>query len=102
MHSAIPASNDSAATTETAAPRKRRPLAFSLRSFLLATAVLATVIGWTVHKAREQGRAVAALEKLGVDVEYLNDDKPSTLIGRVRKLLGEPAADVNAIYLNDP
>jgi hypothetical protein len=72
----------------TAEPR-RRWFRFSLRSFLLGSAAIAAAIGWTVHEAREQGIAVAALRQVGCEVEFMDDIGELTTVERLRKLLGE-------------
>jgi hypothetical protein len=49
---------------------KHRRFAFSVRMLLLLVLVIATWLGWAVHKARQQREAVAAIEKFGGWVHY--------------------------------
>jgi len=51
--------------------------------------VIGVLLGWAIHKAREQGIAVAALEKMGCGFSYDDPQKPPTALERLRKLLGE-------------
>jgi hypothetical protein len=50
-----------------------------LRSLFLLVVVIAVSLGWTIYKVRQQGIAVAALEKMGCSVHYdINSaDEPS-------------------------
>src|SRR4051812_44264124 len=79
-------------TTAAARPR-RRWLRFSLRNLLLLTLLVAAALGWTIHKAREQGIAVAELRRLGCEVSFGPSDdieaKPPDFLERLRALLGE-------------
>lgn len=78
-------------TTALEKPR-RRWLRFSLRSLLLLIAVVAVSLGWLIHKARQEGIAVAALKEMGCDVTYGNNNAHQgspTVLERLRKLLGE-------------
>jgi hypothetical protein len=72
------------------APR-RHWFRFSLRAMLLLVLAGGVAIGWTMHKVREQGRAVSALEKLGCRVFYVGGESPD-LLERLKSLLdaGEP------------
>src|SRR5712671_2429807 len=75
------------AAMTTADKPRRRWLRFSLRSLLLLVLVIAVSLAWAIHKAREQGIAVAALRKMGCNVGF--EDAQNTLLERLRKLLGE-------------
>ena len=48
----------------------RRPLTFSLRTFLLLFAVAGICLGVVSQRAREQRRAVAALQRVFAEIEY--------------------------------
>src|SRR5262245_17910828 len=57
--------------SEAQAPRPpRRWLRFSLRTLLLALTLACVALGWWVHKAERQRRAVAAIRAAGGYVEY--------------------------------
>jgi hypothetical protein len=77
--------------------KPRRFLRFGLRALLLLVAAISLVLGWTLHKAREQGVAVAAFANAGCGIAYRDDADPTSpnTIERCRKLLGEqPWIDV--------
>ena len=73
----------------TADKPKRRWLRFSLRSLMLLMALIAVLFGWAIHKAREQGIAVAALKEMGCVVQYNDGQRSPTVLEWLRKLLGE-------------
>src|SRR5262245_61194256 len=50
--------------------RWRRLFQFSLSSLLILTTICAALIAWWLYKAQQQRQAVAALEKVGANVEY--------------------------------
>jgi hypothetical protein len=50
--------------------RKRRWLAFSLRSLFVLTLVIACLLGWKLHKVNQQRRAVSQIKELGGAVYY--------------------------------
>ena len=78
---------------------KRRWLQFSLRTFLVLVTVFAVWFGWLTHKAREQRKAVAWVEKMGGGVIY--DAEPPGPKW-VRDILGiDFVADVSSIYLSN-
>jgi hypothetical protein len=64
MHVLLPTMNDSAPKT------KRHVLRYSLRVMLLLLTVIGVALGWTLHNIRDQGIAVAALEKLGCNLGF--------------------------------
>lgn len=77
-------------TTISLAKPRRRWLRFSLRSFFLVVLVIAVSLGWMIHRARQQGIAVAALKEMGCTVSYYtNTDRSPTVLEWLRKLLGE-------------
>src|SRR6185369_6406318 len=62
---------------------------------LLLVLVVAVSLGWTLYKVRQHGIAVAALEKMGCGIEYLEADSESpTVLERLRTLLGEDDGSV--------
>ncbi len=65
-----------------------RRLRFSLRTLLLLVFATGAALGWTLYKVRQQGNAVAALEKIGCTVYYA-DDAATTILETLRRLLGE-------------
>jgi|SRR6185295_10831747 len=70
----------------------RRWLRFSLRSLLLLVLVLAVSFAWMIHKAKEQGIAVAALTKMGCQCEVAYDkagNRPATVLEWFRWVVGE-------------
>jgi hypothetical protein len=69
---------------ETAVSR-RRWLRFSLRAMLLVVLVVAVVLGWTMHKVRQQGPAAVVLTGLGCVIQYSTDDS-LTVLERLRGL----------------
>jgi hypothetical protein len=82
---------------------KRRWLRFSLRSLLLLVLVVAVSLAWAIHKARQQGIAVAALKEMGCFVNYDNAGSGSPAEW-LRKLLGEDSRSVtfvNATQVTD-
>ena len=56
---------------------------------MLLVVVIGVLLGWMIHKAREQGIAVAALKEKGCLVSEGFDNAPLTAVERLRKLLGE-------------
>jgi hypothetical protein len=76
-------------TSALAKPR-RRWLRFSMWVLFLLLVGTAVSLGWMINKARQQGIAVAALKKLGCSVGCdMGDERPPTILERLRKLLGE-------------
>ncbi len=60
--------------------------------------MLAVSLGWAIHKARQQGIAVAALRELGCySVDYDDQNKSPTILQKFRKLLGEEDRDVISV-----
>ena len=55
---------------------------------LLLVLVIGSALGWTLHKVREQGIAVAALEKAGCWFHFVDGD-PQTFLERLRRSCGE-------------
>ena len=51
-----------------------RSLRFSLRGLIVVVLIIGGSLGWVVHRARVQRRAVAAIEKAGGTVEYEGRD----------------------------
>lgn len=49
---------------------KRRWLQYRLRTVLIVMTVVAVALAWWSHSARRQRDAVAALRKIGADIEY--------------------------------
>ena len=74
--------------TETTSKPRRRWLRFSLRAALLLVAALGVSLGATLHQVRKQGRAVAALEKLGCNIGYAEQGL-GTFEQQLRKVFGE-------------
>src|SRR5438045_9635175 len=73
---------------------RRRWLRFGLRSLLLLVLLIAVSLGWAIHKARQQGIAVAALKEIGCSVSYFDPqlsltERSLTVLERLRTLLGE-------------
>ncbi len=68
----LPIDNAMSATADNAGKpkRKRRWFQFSLRTLLVLVAVVAVWLALTVHSARKQREAVAAIEALGGHVVY--------------------------------
>ncbi len=67
---------------------------------------IGTLLGWTMHKVREQRVAIAALEKLGCGVacgvSFADEaEPPPTLLQRLRSFLGEDPSDVLVVMAND-
>jgi len=92
-------------TTSNPKPR-RRWLRFSLRSLLLLVLVIAVLLGWTIHKARQQGIAVAALKEMGCTFAFDNTERSPTVLERLRNLLGEDewtviTVDGNGSHITD-
>jgi len=52
-------------------------------------AVIAVSLAWMIHKARQQGIAVAALKEMGCSVFCDDPQRSPTVVERLRKLLGE-------------
>ena len=86
---------------------RRRWLQFSLRTLLVLMLLLGCGLGWfarEVHKARAQGEAKKAIEKLGGRVGW---DRPPggmmrTAVVLAGKLLGEDLYwDVSQVFLSD-
>src|ERR1051325_2441314 len=67
----------------------RRSFRHSFRRLLLLVLLIAVSLGWTIHKARQQGIAVAALKEMGCEVEYDEATRSPTILERLRKLLGD-------------
>ena len=65
----------------------RRFLRFSLRTFLAIAVLIGAALGLAMHKVREQGRAVAALERLGCTIRHANYNASPTVMERLRRLL---------------
>ena len=65
-------------TTETDNPKpRRRWLQYSLRTFFVLLTVFCVWLGWTVHRANEQRKAVAWVREMGWSVEYDDAEPPS-------------------------
>jgi hypothetical protein len=47
------------------APPRRRWFRFSLRALLVAVTLIAGLVGWNMHRRREQQRAITAVQELG-------------------------------------
>lgn len=73
---------------ETHLPR-RRFLRYSLRALLLLTAGIGGAIGWTIHEARQQGNALAALEWEACCAFVVEDRGPPSILEIFRWLLGD-------------
>ena len=67
---------------------RRRWLRFSLRSLFLLVVVIAVLLGWMIHKVRQQGVAVAALREMGCWVRYDYFPMSPTTLEKLKKLLG--------------
>ena len=57
-------------TSEPTKPKPRRWLQFSLRTFFVLVTVFCVWLGWTVHRANEQRKAVEWVREMGGDVAY--------------------------------
>ena len=73
---------------------RHRFFRFSLRGLLVLILVVAIALAWAIRKAREQGNAVAALEKVGCQIEYdwIESEyrgRSLTMLERLRMLLGD-------------
>ena len=55
----------------------RRYFQFSLRAFLVATAIFAVWLGWATERTRRRGRAIDAIVAEGGEVYYQDDDDPT-------------------------
>ena len=66
-------------------PRKRRPFQFSLRTMLIVTAILAVLLAWGTHGARQQRSSVVAIYAAGglVFYEKPNQRWPEWLISTI-------------------
>ncbi len=73
---------------DTLTKTRRRFFRFSLRAMLLLVLVIGGSLGWTLHKVREQGVAVAELEEMGCRIAYA-EDEPLTVLERLRMWYGE-------------
>jgi hypothetical protein len=62
--------NDTMPDSPSKPKRKRSWYRSSLRTFLLVVTAFAVWFGWVMHKAREQRRVVAWVEKMGGEVGY--------------------------------
>ena len=71
---------------DTPAKPRRRWLSFSLRALLLAMLLIGGGLGWVLHIVRQQGIAVAALEKMGCQVDYAFEEQ-LTALGQLREIL---------------
>jgi hypothetical protein len=68
---------------------RRRVLRFSLRAMLLLVVVIGAALSWTMHKVRQQAKAVAALEGMGCTIDYDDSGNPPSVLESLRKLLTE-------------
>ena len=59
-------------------------------------------LGWTMHKVREQGMAVAALEELNCDVNYYSSDAPTVLESLRELLTDDRPANATSIHATGP
>ena len=83
----------------------RRWLRFSLRALLLLMLVVGATIGWTLHKVREQGAALAALLNGRCAIAYRDGADPESpnALERCRRWLGEEHwIDVEVLILVHP
>ena len=70
-------------TTEPTKPKtKRRWLQFSLRTFFVLLTVFCVWLGWTVHRANEQRKAVEWVREMGglIDYDYEYDEDGNFLV----------------------
>ncbi len=91
-----------------AEPAPRRRWRYSLRALLAAMLLIGALLGWTMHKVREQRIAITALEKLGCRVKCGIRSRPGaswvvrpeaeTLLQRLRRWLGEDSQEVLYIW----
>jgi hypothetical protein len=58
--------------SETPLAPRRRVLRFSLRAMLLLVVVIGAALSWTMHKVRQQAKAVAVLEGMGCNLGFEN------------------------------
>ncbi len=74
---------------------RRRFLRFSLRALLLLVVAIGAALGWTMHKVREQGIAVAALRQVGCEIAFDKHQgncgfaNPPTRVERWRQSMGD-------------
>lgn len=84
---------------------RRRWLRFSLRALLLLVLAIAGVLGWLLHMVREQGIAMAALQRSGSTCmfRFAEREELTAAEPRWRIWLGEePARDVVWLAIDGP